>query len=164
MKRKARRLAKRAASGARRVGRYVGGSKGTLLEGGGGVAAYYAMRFLTSNFEQVNKHWYLPPVVMAVGAHILKKRVPRYAQAASAAIGAAGAIGAMAYEANKEAEKQGGVSTEGFDTGVLMMGSGPTLQSNFALDQFNVPSMTPPVTAPEPEPVASVNEAAALGL
>lgn len=167
-KRRARKALRRVGGAARRVGRYVGGFKGTGLELGGGVAAYYGVRALSSNFETLNKYWYGPPVAAAVVGHIIKKKAPKYAQFASAGIGAAGVIGAMAYESNKQAEQQGG--TEGFDTGILLQpsaaGSTPMFESNFALDAFNPPQMQqsqPVVQDTAPAPVTSVSEAASLG-
>ena len=163
---KRRHLRKKIASGARRAGRYIIGTKGSALEVGGGAAAFYGLRLITSNFEQLNKHWYLPPLALAGAAHIVKKKAPKYAQACSAAIGAAGAIGAMAYEMNRQAEQNGG-ETKGFDTGLLMMGGGsPAMASNFALDQFASQSHLPlPAAVSEPVSVqAAVAEAAALGL
>ena len=171
-KRKIKRLARRATGAARRIGRYVGGVKGTALELGGGVAAYYGVRALSSNFEKLNEYWYGPPIAAAIVGHFVKRKAPRYAQPASAMIGAAGVIGAMAFEANKQSEQQGG--TEGFDTGILLqMGQGdrgsamgPRFQPNYALDDFNPPVLQhAPASAAiqEPVAVASVSEAASLG-
>lgn len=163
-----REMVRRAGRGVRSVGRYVGGTKGSAFEFAGGAAGMYLMRFMTTNFESLNKHWWAPPVAVAAAAHIIKKKAPKYAQVASAAIGAAGAIGAMAYEQRKEMEKQGTATddAQGFDTGILMMGGAAApWANNLALDAFN---QQPAFSVPEASPVASsssaIAEAAALGL
>lgn len=156
----------RARRAAYAAGRYVGGTKGTAIEGVAGAASFYGLRMLTSHVEQVNKWWWAPPGVMLVAAHLLKKK-SKFKQAGSAIAGAAGVLGAFAYETSKAAEAQGGTETQGFDTGILY---NSPLATNTALDAFErAPQIAPPQAAVEvdeeeiTEPV-SVGEAAGLGI
>src|ERR1700748_2499104 len=102
------------------------GVGGSAVQGGAGVAAFYAHRMLTTKVAFVKKKPLAPPAVMLVLGHILKKS-SRLAPVGAALCGIAGYAGAQVFELQKATTQANTPTTppagtsgfEDYDTGAL---------------------------------------------
>lgn len=93
-------------SRARRVGRsMLAGGKGTVMAAGTGVVAYYGLSAAKQHIGTVRNHWWLGPVAMVAGGHLLKKRA-RFAGIGASLCGIGGFVGMHEYKLRQMSQQQ----------------------------------------------------------